>query len=105
MICFYCNRECKKNNDLSATPTGWEYCDNHPITVHFLITIDGWAGLYRVYYKELSLAVQILKFFSEDKQIWRLKHDGKIIVEFDFLPKNLTPDNIYDKIDTLITFS
>jgi len=113
MKCYFCQRECK-NRD-SVPPPSWAqvcWCPNHPRTViyHFYKNsqIKTFDFEYYYIYNEVAYRFGYVVNAGENNQdnyfsVERLI-DDKLIVYFDFIP-NITPENAYDKLPTLLVFS
>ena len=67
--------------------------DPKPNVYHFAYSLEHHQHFYTVMCHQYP-----------DRQIWHLVSDGKIIIELNYLPTHINPDNINDKIQMLLTF-
>jgi hypothetical protein len=120
MNCPFCQQSCVASSyyDLMANPSppvsGWK-CERHPYTVEILSTPDEQYYIYDFIcsrgieagqYQEFTL--EYCKFKSGDSFSLRegnRKRRGPYIIELDFIPEYITPDNIDKKLSTLLVWS
>lgn len=104
-ICPFCDKVCTMRNNFTDT-----YCENHPLLVclseNKSITIRkyeyGGGGHFRYEFNEKS------SYILHPKIVIIPKHficylNNKEIIKLDYFP-NFTPENIYEKINRLLTF-
>lgn len=113
MNCYFCQQPCQENKNLSSEPSvtgdtwqGW-LCDRHVRPVSYIKVSDGsfYAFYYEGMYKGVSFTAEYYKLPDGDSFELRSKVGGQIILQFQWLPPFLTPDNIDQRLPTLLTFS
>ena len=124
MKCVFCEQKCQMtslaDDDRNKSwPDKWK-CDHHtvpveywtykfsfgkeqPFNIRYCFKVIYKSGMYRIYYQIDNglLSKKNPICFRVEKQFPNIS----LILELDFLPLNITPENILEKLPTLILFS
>jgi hypothetical protein len=104
MNCPYCQCPCTAIEDVRTSYPGW-LCAKHPHLVQLLEVEPGcYALTYSVSYHRRIFFVEVYKL-PNNNICWSLREGSKVAVKFDYIPPQLTPDNIDQRLPTLLVFS
>jgi len=83
---------------------GWR-CARHAHPVEYIALPDAtyYAWYFTCWHRDKELSVESYKLPQGEQ--WELKKGSALIIHLDFLPEHITPDNIDQKIRTLLVFS
>ena len=106
--CFFCQQPCQISTYYQLDPKGrikgWK-CDRHAHTIQYLAIPDAtyYAFMFTIWLDQREYSIEAYKLPQGEQ--WELKQGSKTILHFDYIPPNLTPDNIDGRLKTLIIFS
>lgn len=106
--CYYCQKPCRISNyyylEAKGQLKGWK-CDNHAHPVEYIAIPDAtyYAFMFTLWSEEHEYSVEGYKLPQGEQ--WELREGSSLILHFDYIPPNLTPDNIDGRLKTLIVFS
>lgn len=111
MNCYFCHQPCQENKKLgspefSSTGDTWQgwMCDRHLRPVSYVKVCDGsfYAFYYEGIYKGVSFTAEYYKLPDGDS--FELRQKTKVILQFNWIPQHLTPDNIDERLPTMLVF-
>lgn len=100
MKCLYCKQEC------IDIPTSWFLCENHPCQVTFTFLNN---NLYIISFQLPHDYVAHIHVYPDKRFVLYKKAedmylDNEKIFDFDSVPDNIAPENIWNKIKLYLAF-
>ena len=106
--CHFCQRPCQVSSyyqlEAKGQLKGWR-CNHHAHPVEYIAIPDAtyYAFMFTVWQDQHEYSVEGYKLPQGEQ--WELREGSSLILHFDYIPNNLTPDNIDGRLKTLIVFS
>lgn len=107
MRCAFCRKPCHISTHYQLGPGelyGWK-CERHAHPVEYIAIPDAthYAFMFTVWLDQHEYSIEAYKLPQGEQ--WELREGSSLIIHFDYIPSNLTPDNIDGRLKTLILFS
>lgn len=114
MKCLFCNNECVEIEPVDKFIN--HICGKHKRPIEYLVdpeTLELSAWVFQTTYQGRQYTVEAyyfpwittLEIFRSPEEEEKPHYDDVPAVKFNYIPDNITPDNIDDKIATLLVFS